>query len=104
MKFVHIGVPTKEVKPGETYVEGMKVHVTSPDEHPYKFEYLRFDADTWLPKCMQENPHIAIEVPSIAEEIKKADEILVEPVAVDEHLTLCFAVFEGVIFELMEKH
>ncbi|MEG1254826.1 hypothetical protein [Clostridium sp.] len=102
MEFVHIGVPTKKVQENETYIEGMKVYVTDPENHDYKFEYLRFDEDSWMPKKMQGNPHIAIKVHSIEEELKKCEEILVEPTKVNENTTLCFAVRDGVIFELME--
>lgn len=102
MEFMHIGVPTKKVQPNETYVEGMKVHITDPDAHEMKFEYLRFEPDTWLPAVMQVNPHIAIKVGNIREELKKCEEILVEPTVVNENLSIAFAIRDGVIFEFME--
>ncbi len=62
MEFLHIGVPTKKVQPDETYAEGMKVHLTNPDVHDMKFEYLRFEPGSWLPAIMQVTPHIAVKV------------------------------------------
>lgn len=37
MQFMHIGIPTKTVHPNETSAEGMKVHLTNPDDHEMKF-------------------------------------------------------------------
>lgn len=102
MEFVHIGVPTKTPQPGETYVEGLKVHLTDPEQHDYKFEYLRFEPESCMPGEIQVFPHIAIKVDSIAEELKKCQEVLVAPMPIDDKLTICFAKRDGVIFELME--
>jgi glyoxylase I family protein len=102
MEFVHIGVPTKNVQPNETYVEGMKVHLTNPDEHEMKFEYLRFEPGSWLPAIMQVNPHIAVKVASLQVELAKCEEVLVAPLDVNENLSIAFAIRDGVIFEFME--
>jgi hypothetical protein len=102
MEFMHIGVPTKKIQPNETYAEGMKVHLTNPDEHEMKFEYLRFEPGSWLPAIMQVTPHIAIKVHSIADELQKCEETLVEPMAVNDNLSIAFAIRDGVIFEFME--
>jgi glyoxylase I family protein len=102
MEFVHIGVPTKKVQANETYVEGMKVHLTNPDEHEMKFEYLRFEPGSWLPAIMQIQPHIAVKVDSIQAELGKCEEVLVEPMAINESLCIAFAIRDGVIFEFME--
>lgn len=101
MEFVHIGVPTTEVQPDEIYAEGMKVHITDPEKHEYKFEYLRFDPDTWLPEAMQKNPHIAIKIDDIEKELAKCQEVLVEPVKAGD-MTLAFGIRDGVIFEFMQ--
>ncbi len=101
MKFNHIGVPTKKVQPGETYNDGMKVHLTDFTNHPYKFEYLRFEPGSWLPAEMQVQPHIAIEVDSIDETLADFDEVIVEKLDAGD-LYLCFAVKDNVIFELMQ--
>ncbi len=101
MEFMHIGVPTKKVQPNETYVEGMKLHLTDPNAHEMKFEYLRFEPGSWLPAIMQVNPHVAVKVESIPSELAKCDEILVEPMAANENTTIAFAIRDGVIFEFM---
>lgn len=102
MEFLHIGVPTKKIQPGETFAEGMKVHLTNPDEHEMKFEYLRFEPGSWLPAIMQITPHIAVKVESIAAELTKCDEVLVQPLAVSDTKCIAFAIRDGVIFEFTE--
>ncbi len=102
MEFMHIGVPTKKVQPNETYAEGMKVHLTNPDEHEMKFEYMRFEPGSWLPAIMQITPHIAVKIDSIEQELAKCQEVLVEPLDVNEGLRIAFGMRDGVIFEFMQ--
>ena len=46
MEFVHIGVPTTEIKENEIYLAPLKVFVTVADNHEYKFEYLTSNPET----------------------------------------------------------
>lgn len=103
-KFVHIGAPTTKSMPNEVYNEGMKVWISDPELDEFKYEYLRFDEDSWMAKEIQTQTHIAVEVESIAEVIKECEKVLLEPVAIDEHTTLAFVLREGVVLELMEIH
>ena len=100
-KFVHIGVPTKVKQPNENYLADMGVYVTDPDAHEYGYEYLRFDDDSWFPEGLKTNVHIAVQVDSIAKELEKCT-TLIEPIEVDEHLTIAFAERDGVYCEFME--
>lgn len=102
MELLHIGVPTTEVKENETYMKDMKVYVTSPDDHDFKYEYLRFDEDSWMPEEIQKQVHVAIQVDSIAEYLKKVDRILVEPLMASDTMQICFAMKDGVVLELVE--
>lgn len=102
MEFKHIGVPTKKVQPGETYLDGMKVYITQPDAHDYKYEYLRFAPESCLPGELQVFPHIAFKVDSIEAELKKCDEVLVPFTRVDDSLSIAFGKRDGVYFEFME--
>ena len=102
MEFMHIGVPTQKVQPNESYAEGMKLHLTNPDEHEMKFEYLRFEAGSWLPKPIQEQVHIAIKVDSLQDELAKCQDRLVEPIEVDQSLSIAFGIRDGVVFEFMQ--
>lgn len=102
MEFLHIGVPTKNVQPNETFVEGMNVYITDPEAHEYKYEYLRFAPNSCLPGELQVFTHIAFKVPSIAAELKKCDEVLVPITAVSDSMSIAFAKRDGVYFEFVE--
>ncbi|MEG0069838.1 hypothetical protein [Cetobacterium sp.] len=101
MKVMHIGVPTKKIKPNENYIEGLKVFVTNPEEHDYKFEFLRFEENSPMANEIQANPHIAILVENIHNEIFKANKILQSPFDAGDYI-LAFIERDGVIFELMQ--
>ena len=48
--FDHIGIPTTEPQPGESWVEFSQVWVTNPRAHPQRIEYLR------APRCRRCRP------------------------------------------------
>lgn len=102
-EFMHVGVPTKNKQPNETYLSDLKLYITDPKEHELKFEYLRYEKDSPLPEIMQKNPHIAYKVDSIGE-MAKDTEIIVEPFDADEKTKIAFIVKDGVVFELMEEN
>lgn len=102
VKFMHVGVPTKEIQEGEAYAEGLKVHITDPTEHDFMFEYLRYEEGTPLPEVMQNNPHIAFMVDDMQPYLDQY-EVIVEPFAVNESLSVAFIIRDGVIFELMQE-
>ena len=101
LEFLHVGVPTRTKQPNETHVEGLGVFITSPEEHDMKFEYLRFEANSPLPKVMQEKSHVAYKVDSI-EKYAQGAQVIVEPFAVDPKTRIAFIIKDDVIFELME--
>ena len=45
-RFDHIGVVTEVKQPKESWVEETRVWVTSPREHPFNIEFLRFEPDS----------------------------------------------------------
>ena len=102
MKVNHIGVPVSKPVPNEEYVAEMKVHLTHPEEHPFLFEYLRFDADAPQPEELRKMIHIAYECPNLEEAIKGADKIVIEPFQRLENLRLAFIIKDGILMELME--
>jgi hypothetical protein len=102
MQVMHIGAPVSKPMPNEVYNEGMKVWISDPDLDEFKFEYLRFDKDSWLAKEIQTQTHVAVKVDSLAKALAGCEKILLEPVAVNDSLTLAFAIRDGVVMEFME--
>ncbi|MGY8672286.1 MAG: hypothetical protein ACKVHO_06825, partial [Verrucomicrobiia bacterium] len=64
-EFHHIGLPTDTSQPGEFYVEDTKVWVTDPRKHPYKVEFLRFEADSPVTGPVRDLPHVAYRVADV---------------------------------------
>jgi len=101
-EFHHVGVPVSEPQPGETYLEAAKVHLTDGASHPYRFEYLRFEADSPLPERMQKNPHVAYVVDDL-ETALEGENVLLEPFEPMAGLRCAFIVKNGVVLELMQQ-
>lgn len=100
-KINHIGIPVTVSVPGEVYNEGMKVFLTDYTQSPNRIEFLRFDADSWMPKLIQQLAHIAYEVDDLDKELKDA-KVLLPKTVVNEYLTIAFVEEEGIALELMQ--
>ena len=102
VQFHHFGVPTTEVQPDETFLEGAGVYVTDPETHPYKIEFLRFAADTPMPAEVCNNAHAAYIVESLDEALK-GQEVIIPPFDATDELRCAFIKDGAAIIELMEK-
>ena len=100
-KINHIGIPVQQPVSGEVYNEGMKVFLTDFAKSPNKIEFLRFDADRWMPEKIQQLAHIAYEVDDLDGELAGAT-VLLPKTVVNEHLTIAFIEEEGIALELMQ--
>jgi hypothetical protein len=61
-RYHHLGIPTDIPRPGERYLEHLKVHVSGFDTSPYGIEWMRFDPDCPVSELIRTVPHIAFEV------------------------------------------
>ena len=77
-KFDHIGVVTEMKQPKESWVEATRVWVTSPREHPYNIEFLRFEPDTPVTGPLRTDPHVAYRVDDVNAAIE-GHEVLLGP-------------------------
>jgi hypothetical protein len=100
--FDHVGVPTGDKQLDEMYVEETKVWVTDPLRHPYRIEYLRFEADTPVKGPVRELPHMAFRVDQLEREIEGA-EVLLGPFNPTNTLRVVFVLKDGAVFEFMES-
>lgn len=99
--FHHIGMPTNEVQPGETYVADTKVWVTRPENHPMRVEYLRFEEDSPVSGPLSDMPHMGFRVDDIHAALEGEDVIL-EPFTPMEGLQVAFFMKDGAVFEYMQ--
>ena len=100
-RFHHVGLPTDDVQPNETYVPDTKVHVTSPDDHPYKVEFLRYEPDSPVSGPLRDLPHLAFVTDDLQREIE-GEEVILGPFHPIEGLTTAFIFKDGAVFEFME--
>ncbi len=100
-QFHHIGVMTDQVQPDEIYVPETKVHVTNPNEHPHRIEYLRFEPDSPVTGPVRDLPHIAFKVPDLGAEME-GREILLGPFQAMENLQVVFVRVDGAVYEFMQ--
>ena len=100
-KFSHMGLPTDDKQPDETYVPDTKVWVTDFATHPQKVEFLRYEPDSPVTGPLRDLPHIAFETDDLPREIE-GEEVILEPFQPMEGLTVAFIVKDGAVFEFME--
>jgi hypothetical protein len=99
--FHHFGVPTSAKGEDEVYIAGGGVHATSPDAHPYRVEFLRFDADSPMHEAIRTRPHAAF----VVDDLKAALEgqnVITEPFDATDTLRVAFIMDGDAVIELME--
>jgi hypothetical protein len=100
--FDHIGIVTTDRKGGESWVEATRVWVTSPREHPFNVEFLRFEPDSPVTGPLRSEPHVAYRVPDVRAAVE-GHEVLAEPFDVgDGFLTVAFVDVGGAVVEFMQ--
>ncbi|MDH3268497.1 MAG: hypothetical protein OEM46_06540 [Ignavibacteria bacterium] len=70
MRFHHFGIPTKEIKPNEKYLEDYKLFVSGFDTSEYGIEWMRFEADSPVNEIIKRIPHVAFEVENLDAAVK----------------------------------
>ena len=100
--FHHFGVPTSTEQDGEVYVEAAGVRVTDPEAHPFRIEFLRFEADSCMPEAIQAKAHVAFKVDDLDAALAGRD-VLVEPFDATETLRVAFVSDGDAVIELMQE-
>ncbi len=105
--FDHIGIPTTEPQPGESWVEFSKVWVTNPRFHPQRIEYLRAldrpeipSEDTLLFKRWNW-PHVAYRVDHMKEALA-GEEVILGPFHPADFCQVAFIHKDGAVVEYLE--
>ena len=75
MRFHHFGIPTKEIKPNEKYLEDYKLFVSGFDTSEYGIEWMRFEDDSPVNEIIKRIPHVAFEVENLDAAVK--DKLLI---------------------------
>jgi hypothetical protein len=105
LEWDHVGIPTVEVQPDETFVEATRVWVTNPRNHPQNLEFLRYEDDSPVTGLLRDQPHVAYRVPmgTLDALMEAADEVLLEPwEAQKDVVRVGFVRQDGACIEYME--
>ena len=100
--FHHIGLVTKEPKPGERYFEDLKVWGTDPCNDPNKVEWVRFAPDSPLASTpVARMPHVSWAVDDLDQELQ-GKSVVVGPLQVGDSLRLAYFLQDGALIEYLE--
>lgn len=99
--FHHVGLPTDDPQPGETYVSATKVWVTDPLKHKYRIEFLRFEPDSPVRGPVRHQCHFAFCVDSL-DAAMAGEKVVLGPFEALPGLTVVFVEKDGAVFEFME--
>jgi hypothetical protein len=100
-RYHHIGIPTTEVKPGETHLKHLKLFVVSHEKSEFGVEWMRFEADAAVPDLVRQVPLVAFEVADLASELA-GREILIPPNSPSDGVRVAFIAENGAPIELLE--
>jgi hypothetical protein len=105
--FDHVGIPTSEPQPGESWVEASRCWVTNPRAHPQRIEYLRALEVPEIPPQqvglwkLWHRPHIAYRVDDLHAALC-GEELVYGPFDPGGFGQVAFVLKDGVIVEYMQ--
>ncbi|MDQ1256935.1 MAG: hypothetical protein QG656_1535 [Candidatus Hydrogenedentes bacterium] len=101
-EFHHYGVPTAAKSANEVYIAGGGVYATDPEAHPFRVEFLRFDADSPLPKVVQDHPHAAFVVDDLDAAVTGMN-VIIPPFDATDVFRCAFVQDGDAVIELMQR-
>lgn len=101
MKYHHVGIPTKEIQPNETYLGKYKLHCTDHEANPYGIQWMRYDDDCPLPEIVKALPHVAFEVDDL-EKALIGKEVIIAPNYPSNNARVAFIVENGFPVEFIQ--
>lgn len=102
-RFHHIGIPTTEIKPGETYLPHLKFYTSGFGQSPFGIEWMRFEDDCPLHELVKTIPHVAFEVDDLENVLKLHQfQILTQPNAPSGGVRVAMIEHNGAPVELIE--
>ena len=102
-RYHHLGIPTTEARPGETYLEPYRFYVSGFERSPYGVEWMRFEPESPISDLVQSTPHLAFEVDDLDAALK-GKEILLQPTELYPGARVAMIVSDGAPVELLEFH
>jgi hypothetical protein len=107
MAFDHVGIPTTQPQPGESWVPHSQVWVTNPRKHPQRLEYIRAREPPQVPPeqvglwRLWHWPHVAYRVEDLGAALA-GKEVLLGPFDPGGFGRVAFVLEDGVVIEYMQ--
>lgn len=101
MEFDHIGIVTKEKKAGESFVPATRVWRTDCRGHPFRVEWLRYEADSPVSGPVRDMPHVAYRVDDI-QAAARGMKVLLEPFDVGSRVVGFYQTPDGAVVEFVK--
>jgi hypothetical protein len=101
MRFHHVGIPTREPQPGETYLEQFDTHCTDHERNPFGIQWMRYGSRCPLPAIVQSLPHVAFEVDDLDAALV-GHEILIAPNSPSPGVRVAFVLCDGAPVEFLQ--
>ncbi len=101
LRYHHLGVPTREPRPGERHLEALGVHLVPWDSNPFGIEWMRFEERCAVPDLVRSTPHLAFEVEDLDAALE-GRQVIIPPNAPSDGVQVAFVVHAGMPVELMQ--
>ena len=102
-RYHHLGIPTKDSIPGETYLPAYKCYFGPFDKCPMGIQWMRFDDDCTMHELIKTLPHIAFEVDNLDLALQQYDfNILTKPNSPGQGIRVAMIEHNGAPVELIE--
>lgn len=101
LQFDHIGLISNQPRECESFVEATKVWVTDYKLHPFRIEWLRFEADSPVAGQVRSQAHIAFKVDDL-EKAGSGLECLLKPFDVGFATVGFYRTPDGAVIEFVQ--
>ena len=102
-KYHHLGIPTDQVMPGETYLPQFGLYVSGFSASPFGIEWMRFEKESPISSLIRSVPHLAFEVDDLDAELAKRDlNVITAPNSPSDGIRVAMIEHNGAPIELIE--
>jgi hypothetical protein len=102
-RYHHLGIPTREHRPGEMHLPHLKMHLSGFSTSPFGIEWMRFDDDCPYAEIVKTVPHVAFEVDDLDRELAECGlAVLCPPGAPSQGVRAAMVLHDGAPVELIE--
>ena len=101
MQFDHIGIITDQSKDDETFVPATRVWITDFQKHPFRVEWIRYEADSPVTGPVREMPHVAYRVDDI-QAAGRGMKVLLKPFDAGPRFAGFYQTADGAVVEFVK--